>query len=105
MLSEDGGGCAAIEACVTLDRAAMHEAMARSAGDPSFTTLLGDARAHLVSNVAAFLSRRDGDAMVAVVRAIEAVTPLPQYQEYVLGGAGATPHFGPAGAFMGYDFH
>ena len=45
--------------------------------------------------------------MQAIVRAIEAATHLPQYQDTVLSWAPsiARVDHGPLGAFMGYDFH
>lgn len=45
--------------------------------------------------------------MQAMARALEAASALPDYSEQVLSRAPATARLnpGPAGAFMGYDFH
>lgn len=61
----------------------------------------------LFSNVAVFAPNQDLARMQAMVRALEAATALPDYREKVLSWAPSTARLdpGPAGVFMGYDFH
>ena len=93
--------------CVTLDRAALADALGEASGDPAFYDAHIKGRLHLFSNVPVFLPRAEGDAMMAIVAAIERTAQLREYQQAVLGWAPevAAPDFGPLGAFMGYDFH
>jgi hypothetical protein len=93
--------------CITLDRAALSEALEREVGDRDFYTTFIKTRPHLFSNAAVFISESESDAMVGMVRAIEAATRLPGYQRAALSWAPevAQPDFEPLGVFMGYDFH
>lgn len=93
--------------CITLDRDGLNAALAREAGDPAFGTDLVAARPHLFSNVPVFLPEAALAEMLAVVEAIEAASRLDAYRDAVLAWAPANAEadFGPAGAFMGYDFH
>lgn len=65
------------------------------------------ARPHLISGVTAFVAEPDMAAMLSVVAAVEAAASMPRYQEQALARAGANAAIdhGPAGVFMGYDFH
>ena len=96
-------GCA----CVTLDRAAVEAEFLREAGDPDFGGLLGGERRHLFSSVSVFLSDQSLGRMRRAVEAIEAIAARDDYLEAVLAWAPAIARadHGPAGAFMGYDFH
>lgn len=93
--------------CITLDRAALGRALAREAGDAEFSATFIESRPHLFSNAPLFMAQGDVDAMVRIVRAIEAAARLPAYREAALAWAPeiARRDFGPRGAFMGYDFH
>ena len=93
--------------CLTLDRDALYEAIARKVGDPDFCASFLAPRAHLFSNVPVFLSEASLIEMLGVVEAVEAATRLPGYRDAVLSWAPdiAQHDFGPVGAFMGYDFH
>lgn len=93
--------------CVTLDREALCRALAAEAGDARFCDTYLDARPHLFSSAPVFLARADLARMLATAQAIEAAAALPGYREAALAWAPpvARPDFGPAGAFMGYDFH
>jgi len=93
--------------CITLDREAMATAMQAAAVVPDFYTTHIVSRPHLFANVPVFLPEADRDAMLAIVHAIEATARLPAYVDAVLKWAPDTARrdFGPAGAFMGYDFH
>ncbi len=93
--------------CITLDRDAMANAMQAVAVVPDFYATHILSRPHLFANVPVFLPEADRDAMLAIVHAIEATARLPAYVDAVLKWApdSARRDFGPAGAFMGYDFH
>ena len=64
-------------------------------------------RPHLFSSTVVFVSPTMAATIAATVAAIERVIALPQYQAAALARAPAIARraFGPAGAFMGYDFH
>lgn len=93
--------------CVTLDRQALEAAFTREAGFPSFFELLREERQHLFSNVSVFVSEDSFAQMHRTVQLIEAIAATPAYCETV--GTWGPPisrnDYGPAGAFMGYDFH
>jgi hypothetical protein len=93
--------------CVTLDRDALRAAMNREAGDPGFCARFVDTRPHLFSHAPVFLPQAVVDAMLRVVRAVEATARLTGYRDAVLSRTPETARrsFGPLGAFMGYDFH
>ena len=93
--------------CITLDRDAMANAMQAVAVVPDFYATHIVSRPHLFANVPVFLPEADRDAMLAIVHAIEATAHLPAYVDAVTQWApdSARRDFGPAGAFMGYDFH
>lgn len=93
--------------CITLDRAAVQAAFLREAGDPDFGALLRGDRQYLFSNVSVFLSDHSLGRMRQTVQAIEAVAAQEGYLEAVMAWAPviARNDPGPAGAFMGYDFH
>ena len=93
--------------CITLDREALHGALAGEAGDAEFCDAYVKTRPHLFSNVPVFLPAEDIAGMGRVVAAIEAASRLPEYRKAALSQAptiAQTDH-GPLGAFMGYDFH
>ena len=62
---------------------------------------------HLFSNSAVFMDPAIADMLARAVAAIERVIALPAYLEHALAQAPAIARydFGPAGVFMGYDFH
>ena len=93
--------------CITLDRDALCQALERAVGDQDFYATFIGTRPHLFSNAPVFISESETEAMLRLVRAIEAATRLPGYQEAALSWAPAIarPDFGPLGVFMGYDFH
>lgn len=92
--------------CVTLDQAALSEALRTASGDAAFADLIAD-RPHLYSHAPVFLPKSDAGAMKATVAALEAAAGLPGYRAAIMSWAPeiATRDFGPRGAFMGYDFH
>lgn len=93
--------------CRTLDREAVAAAFARESEQPELGILLRDERRHLFSNVSVFVTDDMFDRMAGAVRAIGSVAALPQYRDHVLRWAPPIAHrdHGPAGTFMGYDFH
>jgi len=78
--------------------------------DPSLAGLahsIAETRPHLFSSTVVFVSPAMAATIAAAVAAIERVIALPQYQAAALARAPAIAQhaFGPAGVFMGYDFH
>ncbi|MBJ7410194.1 MAG: hypothetical protein JHD15_07490 [Phenylobacterium sp.] len=93
--------------CVTLERSALQATLARDLGDPTFAGELADARPHLFSNVSVFVSDERLAQMQRVVRLIEGIANSQVYWDAAARWAPdiALEDPGPAGAFMGYDFH
>ncbi|GAM98972.1 hypothetical protein U91I_02609 [alpha proteobacterium U9-1i] len=92
---------------MTLDQEALASSLQAEAGDAAFFESFIKSRPHLFSHAPVFLPKADGDAMRAMVSAIEATARLPQYVQAALSWAPpiARVDHGPLGAFMGYDFH
>ncbi len=107
--ASSGVACALNQSCfcITLDTARLAEAMTLASGDDRFFAEQLEGRPHLFSPIAVFLSETDRAAMLATIRAIEAVAALPGYRTRVaVRHPGLTDgDLGPAGVFMGYDFH
>ncbi|MBR0984828.1 hypothetical protein [Bradyrhizobium liaoningense] len=93
--------------CITLDHDALCREVERVAGDREICASVAKERPNLFSNAPVFLSEAVTHGMTRIVRAIESVAELPAYQQASLAWAPpiASKHFGPRGAFMGYDFH
>jgi hypothetical protein len=93
--------------CITLDRPALALSLRQDAGAPDFIAEFIETRANLFAGAPVFLSAHDAAAMMDVVSAVEAAARLPAYRDAVLAKAPsiARADHGPAGAFMGYDFH
>lgn len=93
--------------CIGLDTARLAKAMVLASGDDRFFAEQVETRPHLFSSVAVFLAEADRAGMLAIVQAIEAVTALPGYRATVADRdpVAAAGDLGPAGVFMGYDFH
>jgi hypothetical protein len=93
--------------CITLDRAALCQAVEQAVGDPDFCATFIKPRLHLFAGTAVFAAERHLEQMQRVVRGIEAAARLPGYRAAALSWAPETaqPDHGPLGAFMGYDFH
>lgn len=93
--------------CITLNRAALHDAILRQTDDPSFSDAAFAARPHLFADTAVFISADDLAEMKGVVKAIEAASRISSYRDAVLEWAPAIARqdFGPHGVLMGYDFH
>ncbi len=93
--------------CVTLDLDALCRAAAEVVGDTAFCRDLASTHPHLLSAQPLFLSAQHAERMQRIIEAIETVVRLPAYQAAALGHAPAIASYdpGPAGIFMGYDFH
>jgi hypothetical protein len=81
--------------------------MQNAVGDPTFFAAHVEARPHLFSSTPVFITEADLDAMLAIISAIETVAASPAYRSAALAFApeASRRDYGPAGAFMGYDFH
>lgn len=77
--------------------------------DGAFADLYGEVVGvpGLLSNNAVFISAEQLRRVREIVAAVESVVALPAYQEEAIGRAPAIARIdhGPAGAFMGFDFH
>lgn len=96
-------GCA----CQTLDPSRLRTALESSPALEGLTARLAQTHPHLFSSTAVFLDPAVHAQIVAAVAALERVIALPAWQEQALARAHpvARLDWGPAGAFMGYDFH
>lgn len=81
--------------------------IAQQLGDDADHILASEAWRQRFSDVAIFLDPQDLAQMQAIVQALETAAALPRYREQALSWAPITAQSdpGPAGAFMGYDFH
>ena len=81
--------------------------MRDTVGDPAFFETHIKSRPHLFSNTPVFLPLEDRRAMLDIIQSIEAAVHTPTYRDEVLSWAPpeSRQDFGPAGVFMGYDFH
>ena len=70
--------------CITLDRDALCQALEKEVGDPDFCATFIKTRPHLFSNAPLFISESETSEMLRLVRAVEAATRLPGYQEAAL---------------------
>lgn len=93
--------------CITLNRPALDRAIDRDVARHGFANQLSQSRPTLFSNVATFVPASTLAQMQRIVEAVEAAARLPGYRSAALSWAPpiAKRDFGPAGAFMGYDFH
>ena len=78
--------------------------------DPTLSGMaagLAASHPHLFSESAVFLDPAVSATLAQAIAAIERVVALPAYQQHALLEAPeiARRNFGPAGVFMGYDFH
>lgn len=96
-------GCA----CQTLDAGQLRRELERNPGLAGLGTALLDSHPHLFAETAVFIDAATCDKLTHVVAAIERVARLPGYQAHALAQSTAIAQldFGPAGVFMGYDFH
>ncbi|MBX3620281.1 MAG: hypothetical protein KF891_09905 [Rhizobacter sp.] len=94
--------------CISLDDAALREALERELGQPGLADLVRERCPYLFAARPVFVSAAHLARMADVVRAVEDVVARPAYREAVLARAPAIARHDPAGArsvFFGYDFH
>ena len=93
--------------CISLDRKELEEALDKSVPIRGFAQRLSASHPTLFSNVPVFVPSATLDKMMLIVDAVEAAAQLPAYRAAALshGPPSAQRDFGPAGAFMGFDFH
>ncbi|MBS1219666.1 MAG: hypothetical protein H6R21_2799 [Proteobacteria bacterium] len=93
--------------CRTLNQDLLRERLESDPGLTGLSRSIALTRPNLFSATAVFLARATADAIAAAVAAIERIVALPHYQAAALSRAPdiAQYAFGPAGVFMGYDFH
>jgi hypothetical protein len=96
-------GCA----CQTLETARLREQLETEPAMAGLTARLADSHPHLFSRTAVFLDPGVMLQIEAAVAALERVIALPAWQLQALARAPqiAGLDHGPAGVFMGYDFH
>jgi len=94
--------------CISLDTAALRQALESEIGEPGLFDLIQQRCPHLFAARPVFLSREHALRMAQVVQAIESVVALPAYRDEVLATAPAIARHDPGGAkgvFFGHDFH
>ncbi len=93
--------------CGGVDGEQLRHSLADTIGDEALADDMLRKRPHLVSGALAFVSSDDFAAMRAFVRASEAAVQLDGFRDAVLARSprDASIDHGPAGVFMGYDFH
>lgn len=93
--------------CRTLDPARLRDQLETDPRLAGLAEQLAGTHPHLFSQTVVFLDPETRDAVARAVAAIERVMALPAWQEAALADAPAIARhrFGPAGVFMGYDFH
>ncbi|HEX5843200.1 MAG TPA: hypothetical protein VFY62_12010 [Pseudomonas sp.] len=94
--------------CISLDQAALRDALESSLGQPGLFELVRERCPYLFAAHPVFVAKAQLDRMAELIRAIESVVALPAYRELVLERSPAIarhdPH-GPKGVFFGYDLH
>lgn len=93
--------------CITLDRAALLQALDAGVDIPGFAADVANSHPSLFSNVPVFIAEDMMKAMESVVAAAETAAKLEGFQAAAMAWAPsiALADFGPVGALMGYDFH
>ena len=94
--------------CISLDTAALRQALESQIGQPGLFDLIQQRCPHLFAARPVFLSHEHMTRMAQVLQAIESVVALPAYRDAVLATAPAIARHDPGGAkgvFFGYDFH
>lgn len=93
--------------CRTLSPERLREQLECDASLAGLAQNITRTRPYLFAATTVFVSREVANVIAATVAAIERVVALPAYQALALSRAPpiAQHAFGPAGVFMGYDFH
>ncbi len=94
-------------ACISLDVPALQTLLDQGAEHAELYASILKEQPHLFASVPVFLARSHVEAMLATVRAVEAVVHTPAYQSAALATSPAIAQRapGPLGVFYGYDFH
>ncbi|MFN3587371.1 MAG: hypothetical protein ACK4UT_07695, partial [Moraxellaceae bacterium] len=94
-------------ACATLRPERLRAALEAGAGAPGLAAWLAETRPHLFAATPVFLPAAVAGQINRAVAAIEQAVALPGWQDHALARAPAIARrdHGPAGVFMGYDFH
>lgn len=93
--------------CETLDRRILLQNLENETGGDLIWEKLQSSHPYLFSSTPAFVSEEDLQKMLATVEAIERISRVAAYVDYVFSSAPEITRrdFGPLGVFMGYDFH
>lgn len=93
--------------CTTLDRAALAQGIETQSDNAALLRASLEARPHLFSSTAVFVTSSQIAAMQEIIRAVETVVALPTWREEVLSRAPEIARIDPGarGVFLGYDFH
>lgn len=93
--------------CRTLNPEKLREQLETDPSLQGMLASLATTHPHLFSQTAVFLDPTIRATLEQTIAAIERVIALPAYQQTALASAPtiAGHEFGPAGVFMGYDFH
>lgn len=94
--------------CVSLDQAALRQAIEMEIGHPGLFELIQQRCPHLFSAWPVFISAQEQDRMSGLIEAVESVVVMPSYREKVLSWAPEIAQHDPKGVlgvFFGYDFH
>ncbi|NKQ13731.1 circularly permuted type 2 ATP-grasp protein [Pseudomonas sp. SST3] len=94
--------------CVSLDQAALADALTEQLGDPELSELLKARCPHVFAARPVFVSSLRLRQVGEVIQAIERTVSLPAWREHALDSAPPIARHNPRGArsvFFGYDFH
>jgi hypothetical protein len=93
--------------CQTLDAATLYRQLATDGVWGNEQAAILQSRPYLFSSTVVFICPSTMDAMVGIISAIETTIKLPSFQRqaFTLAPPIAAESHGPAGVFMGYDFH
>lgn len=93
--------------CRTLNTGRLREQLETDPSLKGLASELAQTHPHLFSQTAVFLDPATRNAVTRAVAALDRVMALPAWQSHALAHAApiARHAFGPAGVFMGYDFH
>lgn len=94
--------------CISLDQAALTNALTDQLGNPELLELLTSRCPHVFAARPVFVSSQRLQQVAEVVRAIERTVNLPAWRAHALDSAPPIARHNPRGArgvFLGYDFH
>jgi hypothetical protein len=94
--------------CISLDQAALRDALESSLGQPGLFELVRERCPYLFAAHPVFVAKAQLERMAELIRAIDSVLALPAYRELVLARSPAIARHdprGPKGVFFGYDWH